>query len=185
MKRLYFISEDLDDLAVVESQMQKEGLTEAQLHVLSENDGGVDQRRLHNVNSLMKRDVLHSWLVGAVVGSAAAILLLVLAYFTGLTASAVGWTPFVFLAVVVMGFCVWEGGLLGLGKPNVHFQRFQQALKQGQHVFFVEVSAQQEMAAQRVLRRHPKLQAVGSGDASPDWLIRWQNKWRHFVDVMP
>jgi len=185
MQRQYFVSEDLDDLADIERQLQEQGLSEAQFHVLSENDGGVDQRHLHDVNSLMRRDVLHSWQMGAMVGFIVAMLVLLVAYFTGATQGAAGWVPFLFLAVVAFGFCVWEGGLFGLRKPNVHFRRFERELKQGKHVFFVEVDAQQASAVKAVLSKHPSLQSVGSGRATPQWFISWKNKWRHFVEVMP
>jgi len=104
---------------------------------------------------------------------------------TGATQSAVGWIPFLFLAVIVFGFCVWEGGLFGLRKPNVHFRRFQAELRQGRHVFFVEIDAQQEAVVKALLAQHPSLLSVGNGHATPQWLIGWQNKWRNFIEVMP
>lgn len=185
MERQYFVSEDLDELTVIQAQLQELGLSEAQIHVLSENDRDVGQHRLHDVNSLMKRDVLHSWQIGAIVGFFVAMLVLLSAYFTGATQSSAGWIPFLFLAVVAFGFCVWEGGLFGLRKPNVHFQRFQSELDQGKHVFFVEIDESHEAALKSVLSKHPNLHPLGSGQATPLWVIGWKNKWRNFVETMP
>lgn len=185
MKRHYFISDDLDDLTVLERELQEQGISTPQLHVLSESDGEVERRNLHDVNSLMKRDVWHAWEMGAVVGLGAALLVLLVAYLSGATSTAAGWVPFIFLAIVVMGFCTWESGLFGLRKPNVHFRRFEADLKAGKHVFFVEVSPVQEAIAISVVGRHPGLVAVGSEKATPEWLISCQKKWQTFVDVMP
>ena len=66
MKRHYFISDDLDDLEIIEAQLEDNGISTPQIHVLSESDGDVESHHLHDVNSLMKQDVLHSWEVGAV-----------------------------------------------------------------------------------------------------------------------
>ena len=185
MKRHYFISDDLGDLSVLECELKERGISTPQLHVLSENDGAVERHNLHDVNSLMKRDVWHAWGMGAVVGLGAALLVLVLAYMGGATSTAAGWVPVIFLAIVVMGFCTWEGGLFGLHKPNVHFRRFEADLKAGRHVFFVEVSPEQEVMALGVVGLHPGLVSVGSDKATPEWLIGCQKKWQTFVDVMP
>jgi len=185
MKRHYFISDDLDDLEIIETQLEDNGISTPQIHVLSESDGDVESHHLHDVNSLMKQDVVHSWEVGAVVGVCASLLVLAGAYFTGLTATAAGWIPFIFLAIVVLGFCTWEGGLFGLRKPNIHFKRFEEALHAGKHILFVEVDPDQETLMAGVLHNHPKLQPAGSAAATPRWIIVFQQKWRAFIESMP
>ena len=87
----------------------------------------------------MKNDIVHSTIRGAVVGLCAFVLVLSVAYFAGWTQSAAGWMPFIFLAVVLLGFCTWEGGLRGIQKPNHDFARFEQALRDGKHIFFVDL----------------------------------------------
>jgi hypothetical protein len=185
MKRYYFVSEDLDDLALVEQQLEQAGIGTPQIHVLSENDEGVEQRHLHEVNSLMKRDVVHSWKVGAFVGAAAAAAVVLIAYLGGLAQTAAGWVPLILLAIIVFGFCAWVAGLLGLRRPNAHFKQFQQELKAGKHIFFIEASGEQEALAANVIKQHPNLMALGSAAATPGWFISWQKKWSRFVEVMP
>ena len=57
---------------------------------------------MHDVLSIMKKDVVRSAEWGAMIGVLAAALTLAIAYVSGLTRS-VGWLPFVFLAVVLLG----------------------------------------------------------------------------------
>lgn len=185
MKRHYYISDDLDDLEAIERQLENKGISTPQIHVLSEKDAEVESHHLHDVNSLMKQDVVHSWEVGAVVGVCGFFLVLGGAYFTGLTNTAAGWVPFIFLAIVVLGFCTWEGGLFGLRKPNVHFKRFEEVLHAGKHIFFVEVEPAQEALLQGVLLKHPKLKAVGTGASTPRWIVIFQQKWKAFIKAMP
>ncbi len=78
--------------------------------------------------SLMKKDIVHSATCAAVAGLSAAALVLAIAYFAGWTETAVGWIPFIFLAVILLGFFTWEGRLLGIQKPNHHFRHFEKAL---------------------------------------------------------
>ena len=54
--------------------------------------------------SFMKQDVVHSTLFGAAIGVVVCVLLLSLVHTAGLANTAAGWMPFVFLAVVLLGF---------------------------------------------------------------------------------
>ena len=176
MLRHYFISDSLDDLEVLEQQLEAAGVSTPQIHVLSRNDAEVENHHLHEVQSFMKNDVVHSTKRGAVVGVCAFALILSIAYFAGWTETTVGWIPFIFLAVVLLGFCTWEGGLLGMHKPNHNFVRFEQALSSGKHVFFVDLEPRQEGVLEKVLRSHPQVEHAGTGASTPYWLIALQQK---------
>ena len=175
--RRYFISDDLDDLEVVEEQLESAGVSTPQIHVLTAHDAELDDHKhLHRVQSLMKKDIIHSTLIGAVIGVCAFVLVLAVAYFAGWTKTAVGWVPFVFLAVVALGFCTWEGGLFGIQKPNHNFARFEQALRDGKHLFFVDLEPHQEAVLENVLKSHPQVELAGTGASTRHWLIALQQK---------
>ena len=153
MQRHYFISDNLDDLEVFEEQLEAAGISTPQIHVLSRNDAEVEHHHhLHEVQSFMKNDIVHLTMRGAAVGICAFVLVLVVAYVAGWTQTAAGWTPVVFLAVVLLGFCTWEGGLLGIQKPNHNFTRFEAALRDGKHIFFVDLEPRQEAVLEKVLQ---------------------------------
>lgn len=185
MLRHYYISDDLDDLAKVELELEAEGITEPQIHVLSEHDGDVETHHLHEVESVLKQDVVHSTELGALVGIITAAISLLVAYLAGWTNSAAGWLPFVFLAIVILGFCTWEGGFIGIQKPNVNFERFQELLHKGKHILFVDIDPNQEQSFTRVVAAHPQLQAAGIGEATPRWVVRGQDAFRRFMKTMP
>ena len=177
MQRHYFISNNLDDLEVFEEQLEAAGVSTAQIHVLSRNDAEVERHHhLHEVQSFMKNDLVHSTERGALVGVCAFVLVLAVAYFAGWTKTAAGWMPFIFLAVVLLGFCAWEGGLLGIQIPNHDFARFEQALKDGKHIFFVDLEPHQEAVLEKVLKSHPQVELAGRGSSTPHWLIGLQQK---------
>ena len=185
MLRHYYISDDLDDLEVIEQELEGKGLTTPQIHVLSENDAEVEKHHLHAIESVLKQDVVHSTELGAVIGVVCAALVLGVAYMFEWHTTAVGWVPFIFLAVVLLGFCTWEGGLIGIQIPNYQFKRFQKLLKQGKHVFFVDVDQDQEEVLSQVVENHPRLKLAGTGEATPTWVVRGQDKFHEFMKTMP
>lgn len=177
MLRHYFISDSLDDLEVFEEQLEAAGVSTPQIHVLSPSDADVaNHSHLHAVQSFMKSDVIHSTMRGAMIGVAAFALVLAVAYFAGWTQTAAGWIPFIFLAVLLLGFCTWEGGLVGIQRPNHNFARFEQALKDGKHVFIVELEPHQEAVLENVLKAHPRVELAGTEPFVHHWLVSVQQK---------
>lgn len=177
MLRHYFISDSLDVLEVFERQLENAGVSTPQIHVLSRNDAGVEQHKhLHEVQSLMKNDVVHSTVRGAAVGLGAFALVVAVAYFSGWTETPAGWVPFIFLGLMLLGFCTWEGGLFGIQRPNRRFQQFEKALNAGEHVFFVDLEPGQEAVLEKVLKSHPRMRPAGTGSAMPHWLVALQRK---------
>jgi hypothetical protein len=177
MQRHYFVSDNLDDLEVFEEQLEADGVATPQIHVLSRNDAEVHKHQhLHEVESFMKKDIVRSTIRGALVGICGAVFVLAVAYFAGWTHSAVGWMPFIFLALVFLGFCTWEGGLFGIQTPNHNFARFEKALSEGKHVFFVDLEPQQESILEKVLKSHPQVEPAGTGPSTQHWLITLQQR---------
>ncbi|MBU3056788.1 NAD/FAD-utilizing enzyme apparently involved in cell division [Pseudomonas indica] len=180
MNRHYYISDDLDELEQVEQELEASGISTEQIHVLSEKDADMDQHRLHSVSPFMKTDVVNSGRRGIYVGLVLAAAVLLVAYFSGWTQTVAGWVPFVFLALVLLGFSAWEGGFFGIQEPNGYFRRFQELLREGKHVFFVDVEPPQEPVLEQVIRHHPHLQVAGTGAAMPHWVMSGQQKLHRF-----
>jgi hypothetical protein len=183
MKRHYFIGDDLNDIAMVEKDLLENGIAAEQIHVLCLNDADAEIRHLHDVQSLMKKDVIHSTEIGALLGLAASALAIAVAHLTGIAAK-IGWVPFVFLAIVLLGFLTWEGGLIGIQTPNFHFRRFEKALRAGEHVFFVDAHEEQERIVQHIVAHH-RMRPAGTGSSSPRWLVRLQANVRRFFEWAP
>ena len=184
MKRHYFVSDDLDDLAHTERELEGAGVSKPQIHVLSEDDAGVAIHHLHTVEAVLKKDVVHGTQLGALCGAIGAILVVGLAWATGF-AETYTWVPAIFFAIIVLGFCTWEGGLIGIQQPHSQFRRFQELLKQGKHILLIDVEPQQEAALATIVNKHPGLRAAGEGNATPKWVIRSQQLWTNFVHAAP
>lgn len=187
MKRHFFLSDDLDDLEQVERDLEESGVSTPQIHVLSEDDAGVKVHQLNDVEAVLRKDVVYKTEHGAVIGVIGAIIVLAVTWATGIAAT-ITWVPPIFLSIIVLGFCTWEGGLIGIQEPHSDFKRFTDDLRAGKHVLFVDVNPAQEIILQRVVGAHPKLTAAGEGPAAPGWFVGARRKlesslkgtaWRH------
>jgi hypothetical protein len=187
MNRHYYISDNLEDLERVEIELMEQGVGSPQLHVFSGEDTTVDAdaHHLHEVSDFSKRDVVHSGFVGFCVGLIGAVVVLGVFYFMGWSNSVVGWMPAIFLAVIILGFSTWEGGLRGIQVPNHEFKKFQEILNQGKHIFFVDVDPAQENILKDVVLNHPQLEFVGDGHAAPSWIVHAQSQFLKFIKSMP
>ncbi len=181
--RHYFIGNDLDDLELFEEQLESAGVTTPQIHVLTDDDtGAANHQNLHEVQSLMKKDIVHAAEVGALIGLVAALSVLLFGFYSGLADHITGMWPFIFLAIIVLGFCTWEGGLFGIQATNVRFKRFEDAVAQGKHVFFVDLRANQEPLLKSILTQHPDLEEGGTEVGTPEWIHKFRKWLFWFVD---
>ena len=132
----------------------------------------------------MRKGVVRGTEIGASIGLACASLVLGIAWFSGIVAS-VGWVPFLFLAIIVLGFCTWEGGLFGIQEPHPDFLRFEDQLAAGQHVFFVDLSEDRRALLEQVIGQYPSLQPAGAGSATPELVVEARKKFNHIMQTLP
>ena len=84
-----------------------------------------------------KTDVIRSGTYGAVIGVILASLMLALPTVLSIE-SPVGNMPFIFGAIVVLGFSTWEGGLLGIQRENQKFAFVNDDIHHGEHLMIVD-----------------------------------------------
>lgn len=187
LRRHFLISEDLDDLEHLEEELESQGVPTPQIHVFTMDDTEAEKHaHLHDVQSIMKRDVVHSMIVGAIVGVILSLSILGATALFGWHQSAVGWIPFIFLAIIALGFCTWEGGLFGVQTLNSHFKQFKSRLDEGKHVFFCDLAPEQEPIFRRVVAAHPTAEHAGTGSSTPYWILALQTRLtRLFGETLP
>lgn len=184
MKRHFYLASSLSELDGVVKKLYAQGVTPPQVHVLTENDAGLAEHPLlQDVEAVLRTDVVHGTERGAMLGAIVAAFILFVAYAAG-WAEGVTWVPFIFLSIVALGFCTWEGGLLGIQMRNRRFKKFSKDLKAGKHVLLVDVSPAQSLMVEKIVAES-RLEVGGKGDGAPDWVVEARNKYNQFVEVMP
>ena len=181
LSRQYFISDNLADLERTKEELETAGIATPQIHILTRDNAGLERHKdLNGVPSLMKRNIIHSGLVGAVAGAILAVTILLVSYMLGWHLSMAGWFPFIFLAIMLFGFCTWFGGLHGLRNPNYHFVRFQEDLDAGKHVLFIDLDESQAHILKAVAEKHPGLISAGFGQSVPAWVVKLETMTSHW-----
>lgn len=184
MQRHFYLSNDLDDLESLERDLESRDIDWPQIHILSNNDAGVESHHLHAVESLLRKDVVHSTKIGFLVGLVAAVIPIAVALIIGLEESYL-WIPVIFLSIILLGFCTWEGGFIGIQRPHHEYRKFEKALNSGKHVLIIDVAPVQEEQLKLVLNKHPRVHAAGLGEAAPGWFIGMQRQWYKFIRWAP
>ena len=180
MKRHYFISDNLKALEAVEQELHDGGIKVPQIHVLSNSEAELEKHQLNPVGDFLKTDVINSALWGLGIGAGGALLVIGTTMIMG-WADTVGWMPFVFLSLIILGFCTWEGGFLGFQEKNRRFQRFENTIRNNRHVLLVDVTEEQESLLDEVIARHPHLAPAGEGEPAPGWVIVGEHQLREIV----
>lgn len=180
--RHYFVTDDLDVVEKLESRLKEEGLSEMQLHVLTNDVAEADARNLSLVASLFRRDLVRSLGIGAGVGAVLASIILGVVALLGLPGPILGWTPYAMLAIVAFGFCTWEGGLIGIEEPNNTLKQFDKDLADGRHVFFADVLPEDINGLVNAVEAVPSARVHRLETGKPRWLVRSYDALMGFVD---
>jgi len=183
LQRYFYIGENLDDLEVLERELEEAGVERPRIHVLSQDDSAVEHHKdLHEVESIMKSDLLHSTVIGLLVGLLAGGLLLWLTWVFGwYTLTGAGWLPFVLGAAFLVVYFVGAGGFLGFQTHNHHFRAFERALNDNKHVFFVDLEPSRGATLEKIVQQHASLTPAGVAKSSPRWLVVGEQKMSHFL----
>ncbi len=184
MKRYFYVSNSLDDLERVENTLEDSGISRGQIHVLSNDDAGVKEHNLNQVYSWFRTDVISTTYKGAILGLILAALVLFFSNALGATET-VGWAPFIMLSIVCVGFCAWEGGLIGSHLPSSRFKSFQRALEHGRHVLMIDADAKDIEFIDSVVAQSPGLHAAGASETMDQWTVATERRLRRFFDWGP
>ncbi|SHG91573.1 hypothetical protein [Ferrimonas marina] len=183
MVRHYYLSNSLWELELIERQLEKRGLSPAQIHVLSQKPNLASRFHLLPRSEFWFYDLPHCLWRGLALGLILAGAVLVGVAYSGWAEAIGSWLPFWMLALMLLGFCTWEGGLIGLQSPHHDLGRFHDAFNRGQHLLLVDVKAEQESALRHVMAAHPMLTDQGTSSGASNLYVRcedwWLHLWRH------
>jgi hypothetical protein len=82
-----------------------------------------------------------------------AVSILLIAHLSG-WAQGPTWIHLVFLSIIVLGFCIWEGRFFGIQIKNNRFSHFKFDLKARKHLF-ADIKVEKEAILGDVIRAYP------------------------------
>ncbi len=156
MKRLYFLTRNIESVETISNDIHDIGITDWNFHVLSKNEKGLYKRHIQSANILQKTDVIRSLergvLRGAVIGAGLVLILSLLP----IHGSTLAFSTLVslFLASIILGG--WQGNLSGYQNENFKIKPFHHKIEQGYYLIMIDVPASQVTRIKSLMQnKHP------------------------------
>jgi hypothetical protein len=78
MKRLYFLTDDIDKAEQISNELHREGISDWNFHVMSKDAAGLKRHHLHSTNVLLhEKDTVRAGERGAMLGVAISCLIVI------------------------------------------------------------------------------------------------------------
>ncbi|MCF7981902.1 MAG: hypothetical protein K9K86_07950 [Pseudomonadales bacterium] len=150
MKRLYYITSDVDSAEHIANDMHQKGISDWHFHVLSKDRVGLYRHHIHSANYLHEFDVVHSALRGTIIGVIIGLTLCITIN------SASGYPALSLPLMLLIGalFGTWLGALIGLTHENYKIARFHNDIEAGKYLIMVDVHKNEETKIKTTMKRY-------------------------------
>lgn len=164
MKRLYYLTGNLDSTEQISGELHRQGISDWNFHVLSKDEAGLYKRHVHSANFIHKLEFIRFAERGAIIGfivAATATTYVIMAEPFGPTISGL-------VYVAIFGFITlfgaWVGGLTGLATENQQIAAYHGDVEAGKYLLLIDVRVPEEDRVRQLLAdKHPEAQYLRSG----------------------
>ncbi len=170
MKRLYYLTDNIDSAEQISNDLHAAGITDWNFHVLSKDEAGLYKRHIHTANYVQKLDIVRNAERGALLGLLAAIFMV--AYIR--SSETFGENPGGMFYMAIIGFITlfgaWAGGLSGIARENRKITCYHDDIEAGKFLIMIDVKAGKEDEVRGLMtRNHPEAQfkRIGSTFINP------------------
>ena len=161
MQCFYFLAPTLTSTQQVSEDLHDVGIKDFYIHVVSKNETGLHQHRIHSSNYLETLDFIRTGLIGAATGFVVGLIgIELLRYFEPFGPNV---PTFVYAAITLVTtlFGAWEGGLIGVGAENSKLRRFHDDIEAGRYLILIYVRKEQEARVRTMMgTRHREAEFV-------------------------
>ncbi|MGX5174351.1 hypothetical protein ACUR5C_10060 [Aliikangiella sp. IMCC44653] len=158
MKRLYYLTDNIDSTQSISEDLHKAGITDWNFHVISkQNESGLYRRHIHSANIIHKSDLIHSAERGAIFGLMVGVLVSIIVSASNFFGGSIGTTGFIFITLFFVLFGGWFGGFIGIQTENYKIKRFHDALENGAFLIMVDIEVGTESQVKEIMKhKHPE-----------------------------
>lgn len=155
MKRLYYLTRNIDALERISERLHEAGITDWNFHVLSKDKAGLTTHHIHSTTPLHERDIIRGGERGALIGAAAGLIAAIALMATDVVpTTTMGYLGMATLVIVFTLHGAWSGGLFGIQKQNYKIRQFHRELDEGQYLLMIDVKPAHEATVRSLLARH-------------------------------
>lgn len=162
MKRLYYLTDEMDYAEHISDELTHNGIDSHHIHVLSKNEAGVVTHHLHGPNLIERVDFVRGAVRGLVAGLMVGIVILFVSRFA--FEFAMGGFAQIATLCFFMLFGTWVGGLVGFAHENKHLRRFHEQIDLGRHLIMIDVSRSEEHLVHRIIEQLNEAQFSGEDE---------------------
>jgi len=152
MKRLYYITGDIDAADSISRTLHEAGISDWNFHVLSKDKAGLNTHSIHSTTPFHERDIVRSGergaLIGAVLGLSAALILTAI---NVIPTSGMGYVAMAALVFVCTMHGAWAGGMFGIQTENYKVKQFHEELEEGQYLLMIDVMPTDEQTILKLM----------------------------------
>ena len=161
MKRLYYITNDINEAERASDRLHEEGVTDWNFHVLGQDKAQIVKHHLHSTTPLHELDIIRSGERGVIAGFTIGIL--ITGYITLFTplGSSFNLLGQMMLVLLFSLFGAWVGGLVGVSNENYKIKRFHGDIKKGNYLLLVDVNRSQRQAVEDVIAEFSGIRKAG------------------------
>ena len=155
MKCMYYLAPSLVSTHQISADLHDVGVDDWHVHVVSKDEAGLKNEKIHSSNWLETTDLLRDGFIGANVGFILGVLvagglLLITPFGPNIPTVA-----YFFMVAVSTGFGAWVGGLTGIDSENQKLRRFHTAIEEGQYLILIYArKGQGEKVKKMMSERH-------------------------------
>ena len=161
MKRLYYLTHDIDVAESVSKLLHANGISDWDFHVLSKDEAGVKKHHLHAATPIHELDILRSGERGLFFGIILAVIAIVL--FDQFTSwfDMFGLLGVFGIGIITVGFSTWIGGFVGMQTENYKIKRFHDVIANGGYLLMIDVKPKQKASIEILLMNQHGVSKAG------------------------
>lgn len=163
MKCLYYLTSSIDTTHSISDDLHEAGVNDWFLHIISRDTAGIKKHHLHSSNYIEQLDILRDGIIGAVIGFVLGLIIIGIISFNQYFPLEVPNITYLFIVILLILFCSWEGGLAGIANENKKLAEFHDDLKAGKYLILVYARTHQEQAIKAMMaKKHADIRLEGS-----------------------
>ena len=137
MKTMYYLAPTLVSAHKISDDLHEAGVTDWFLHVISNDEAGLNKEHVHSSNYLETLDLVRDGAIGAMIGFFVGVFVAGVLMYIKPFGPQVPEIVYLFVIVVLTLFGSWEGGLMGIASKNKKHAKFDQELKAGKYLILI------------------------------------------------
>jgi len=144
MKCIYYLSPSLKSTQDISDDLHSIGVDDWYLHIISKDESGLSNQRLHSSNYIETQDLLREGIIGGAMGFSVGVVLSLLAIGLEPLGPNLPLIAYASILLVLGGFGAWVGGMIGLARENKKLASFHEDIEAGKYLILIYAKHHQE-----------------------------------------